>query len=170
MGEKEIILEYKGHLTFSTIGQLLTMLKYKVPEKDIRMGMYKRILSVMIEALENIYKYSDEYKNDRYISRNFLPSFILDREGEIYFIRVSNPVKNTDMDDLREKIDFVNTKTPDELKILYRQTITDGRFTSKGGAGLGIIEMAKISGHDLTYDFEPINGDFSRYSLTVKFT
>ncbi len=70
---------------------------------------------------------------------------------------------------LKERIDFVNTKTSDELKILYRQTITDGKFTPKGGAGLGIIEMAKISGHPLDYEFEPINGNFSRYTLTITF-
>ena len=170
MGEREIILEYSGHLTFSTIGRLLTMLKNKVPEKGIRIGMYKRLLSVTIEVLENIYKYSDQYKNDHYITRNFIPSFLIDRSGDIYYIRVSNPIKNSDIQKLREKIDFVNTKTTDELKILYRQTITNGIFTPKGGAGLGIIEMAKISRNRLSYHFEPINGHFSRFSLTVTFS
>ncbi len=97
MEEREIILEYSGHLTFSTIGQLLTMLKYKVPEKDIRIGMYKRLISVMIEALENVYKYSDQYSTDHFISKNFIPSFIMDRSGDTYYIRISNPVRNDDI-------------------------------------------------------------------------
>ncbi len=170
MIDREIILEYNGHLTFSTIGRLLTLLKYKVSEMDIKIGMYKRLLSVMIEAMENIYKYTDQFKYDHFITRNYLPAFVLDRLGETYFIHVSNPIMNEDILKLREKIDFVNLKSADELKILYRQTITNGKFTAKGGAGLGIIEMAKISGNKLSYHFEPINDQFSRYFLTISFT
>ncbi|HYW97368.1 MAG TPA: SiaB family protein kinase [Bacteroidales bacterium] len=169
MVEPEIILEYSGHLTFSTIGRLLTMLKHKMAEKDIKTGVYKRLLSVMIEALENIYKYSDQYKYDHFISRNFIPTFKINRYGDRYCIHVSNPVRNQDIVHLRKKIDYVNIKSPEELKILYRQTISDGKFTPKGGAGLGIIEMAKISGNQLVYEFFPINDDFSRYALTITF-
>ncbi len=169
MDDRELILEYNGHLTFSTIGRLLTLLKHKVAEKNIRTGVYKRLISVMIETLENIYKYSDHYRNDAYINRNFTPRFMLDRINGTYFIHASNPIKNSDASRLRERIDFINEKSAEELKILYRQTITNGKFTSKGGAGLGIIEMAKISGNKLTYTIEPINGQFSRYSLTVMF-
>ena len=58
MEDKQLILEYKGHLTFSTIGRLLTMLKHKMVQNSIKVGKYKRILSVMIEALENVYKFA----------------------------------------------------------------------------------------------------------------
>ena len=64
-----IILEYKGHLTFSTIGMLLTMLKHKMVQDGIKIGVYKRIMSVMIEALENVYKNFDSYQSSPKIGR-----------------------------------------------------------------------------------------------------
>jgi Family of unknown function (DUF6272) len=169
MDNREIILEYTGHLTFSTIGRLLTMLKYKMVEKGIKVGIYKRILSVMIEALENIYKNSDQYSNDSFILKNHIPTFSLERENGLYSIKVSNPIHNALVDKLKEKIDRVNSKTPEELKIFYRHTISNGHFTPKGGAGLGIIEMSKISGNPLVYSFDKINEEYSIYSLQINF-
>jgi hypothetical protein len=169
MTNREIILEYTGHLTFSTIGRLLTLLKHKMVEKGIKIGVYKRILSVMIESLENIYKYSDQYHENQMIDKNYLPTFKLERVHQIYIIKTTSPIKNSDVIRLKDKIDLVNSKTEDELKALYRQTITNGQFTAKGGAGLGLIEMAKITNNSLGYRFEPVNDYFSIYHLTLTF-
>jgi len=169
MTNREIILEFKGHLTFSTIGRLLTLLKHKMVEKGIKIGMYKRMLGVMIEALENIYKYSDQYQDNQMITKNYLPTFTLERKDQIYIIRTTSPIKNADITRLKEKIELVNSKNEEELKALYRQTITNGQFTPKGGAGLGLIEMAKITNNALGSRFEPINEEFSLYHLILTF-
>jgi hypothetical protein len=138
-------------------------------EKGIKIGFYKMILSVMIEALENIYKYSDHYNNDPHILKNFIPTFILERIDQSYWIRTSNPIKNEDIPKLKEKLELVNSKSTEELALLYRQTIMNGKFTDKGGAGLGLIEMAKITKNPIEFRFESINDDFSIYYLTLKF-
>jgi len=138
-------------------------------EKGIKLGIYKRILGVMIEALENIYKYSDQYIENQMIEKNYIPTFKLEREGQTYIIKTTSPIKNSDIATLKGKIDLVNGKTAEELKALYRQTITNGQFTPKGGAGLGLIEMAKITNNDLDCRFEPINAEFSVYHLTLTF-
>jgi len=169
MGNKETILDFQGHLTFSTIGRLLTLLKHKMVEKGIKIGVYKRILSVMIEALENIYKYSDQYFDNSYIIKNYTPGFQLERTDQKYFITTTNPIRNSDIPNLKAKIDLVNSKTPEELRLLYRQTIMNGRFTDKGGAGLGLIEIVKITNHPLQYRFEPISNDYSIYHLIMTF-
>lgn len=169
MKKREIILEYSGFPTFSTIGRLLTLLKYKKAEKNINACIHKRMLSVMIEALENVYKYSDEVFDNQFITKNFLPYFTITKNSEAFFISVSNPVKNEDAIKLKSKIDNVNKQKPDELKLLYRKTISNGKFNKKGGAGLGIIEMAKISGNKLNYSFEPINDEYQLYTLNILF-
>jgi hypothetical protein len=63
----------------------------------------------------------------------------------------------------------VNDKDRDELKKLYVQTITNGKFSAKGGAGLGFIEMAKTSGNNLEFSFESIDETFSLYTFSVTF-
>jgi hypothetical protein len=169
MGKQDIIIEYKGHLTFSTTGRLLTLLKYKMKKQGIEPGIYKKILSIMIEALENIYKNSDQYKEYRDICEKYIPEFRLTKNENSYYIYCANPIRNELIPNLREKLKLVNKKDFEELRLLYRKTIADGKFTNKGGAGLGIIEMAKISGNPLGYNFEEINETFSYYSLEIKF-
>jgi hypothetical protein len=169
MTNRELILEFTGHLTFSTIGRLLTLLKHKMVEHGIKIGIYKRILGVMIESLENIYKYSDQYQDNQMIEKNYLPTFKLEKVHQSYMIKTTSPIRNTDIVRLKEKIEIVNSKSAEELKALYRQTITNGHFTAKGGAGLGLIEMSKITNNSLGYRFEPINEEYSIYHLTLTF-
>jgi hypothetical protein len=169
MGKQEVIIEYKGHLTFNTTGRMLTILKCKMVNDGIHVSVYKRILSVVIEALENIYKYNDQYQDFRYIAENYVPYFKISRNETAYYIICQNPIKNEHIPDLQKKLETVNSKDFEGLRLLYRETISNGKFSHKGGAGLGIIEMAKISGNPLLFTFEQINESFSWYSLTIKF-
>jgi len=169
MEKDELILEYKGLLTFSTIGRLLTMLKHTMVKYNMKLGVYKRLLSTMIEALENVYKSSDQYHDNAFIRKNYVPSFQLFRNQTSYRIRVTNPMKTQYVPVLKKKLDLINNKNPEELRLLYRKTITNGKFTEKGGAGLGLIEIAKISGKPLKYSFEPIDNNYSLYTLTIEF-
>jgi hypothetical protein len=76
-------------------------------------------------------------------------------------------VKNGELKPLRSRIDNVNSQDTDELKALYKSTITNGEFTAKGGAGLGFIEMAKTTGSKLEYAFENLSNDYSLYTFRV---
>ena len=44
--------------------------------------------------------------------------------------------------------------------------LSSSEFSSKGGAGLGLIEMAKKTGNKLDYDFVPVDTDFSYFILS----
>lgn len=169
MDQNEVIIEYKGHLTFNTTGRMLTILKTKMERDGIHVSIYKRILSVVIEALENVYKYNDQYQDFRYITEKYVPYFKISKNHTAYYIQCDNPIKNKHINKLQKKLDTVNSKDFEGLRHLYRETISDGKFSSKGGGGLGIIEMAKISGNPLKYKFDKINDEFSYYSLTIKF-
>ena len=170
MGNEKVILKYTGHLTFSTVGRLLTMLKHKMRKDGLNLGAYKKILSIMIEVLENIYKYSDQYHNNKFIVQNYIPEFSIIQNETSYFIRSCNPIRNVHIQELKSKLDRVNSKNNEELKLFYREKICDGEFSDKGGAGLGLIEIAKISGKPLKYKFERINDSFSCYQLEIQFS
>jgi len=163
------ILTYQGPLTFSTIERLLTRFKFAAQEHDIDFRLYKKLLSVMIEALENVTKYSDQFNCEQNLESKYCPAFSLRQYDSLYELETSNPVKNQDVTPLKARIDRVNNKSRDELKELYKMTITNGQFTSKGGAGLGFIEMAKTSGQNLHYSFEKVSNNYSIYTFRVSF-
>ena len=124
----------------------------------------------MIESLENVCKYTDSYEQFVEQEQGFLPSFQLSMNTQKIQLTTSNPIRNEHVDVLTEKIELVNNKSREELKKLYVETITNGKFSAKGGAGLGFIEMAKSSGNQLVYSFDRVSDEFSIYTFIVTFT
>lgn len=166
---EETILKHKGLFSFSLIDNLLTQFKYVSQEKKIKFTTYKRILTVMIESLENVTKYGDIYADFVKDHPEYLPVFELTLNETKIYLKTQNPVRKVDQELLAERISWVNGKNKEELKALYVQTITNGKFSAKGGAGLGFIEMAKTSGNDLKFSFDSINDEFSLYTFNVTF-
>lgn len=163
------ILNHTGLLSFSSIDTLLTQFKDASQEYDIKFAVYKKILTVMIESLENVCKYTDTYEHFVIEEKKYLPTFTIRMNTSKIELVTTNPVRAEDVEFLKKRIDAVNNKSRDELKDLYVETITNGKFSSKGGAGLGFIEMAKTSGNNLKYTFTPISEEFSLYTFIVTF-
>ena len=161
------ILSYQGPLSFSTIDRLLSEFKIASQEHEISFRTYKKMISVMIEALENVTKYSDEYQCGSTEKDGFCPKCYINRNTKTIELITSNPVRKRDVESLRSRIDNVNSQNSEELKNLYKSTITNGKFSSKGGAGLGFIEMAKTTGNKLEYTFKELKGEFSLYTFRV---
>ncbi len=165
--QRELILSYTGSLKYDTIGELINNLKNAVTNFKIKLSIYKKILLVMIESLENILKYNENFDTDSYIRTHFTPEFKIEKDDEKYFLTSVNVIFNKDVPVLKKKINHVNNLDSEGLKKLYKSTITNGRFTHKGGAGLGFIEMAKISTEKIQYGFTRINDEYSFYKLCI---
>ena len=161
------ILSYQGPLSFSTIDWLLSEFKVRAQDNDISFKTYKKMISVMIEALENITKYSDQLLCNGKRIPGFCPSFHISCNDSVIEMEATNPIKKQEVKPLRSKIDKVNSQDSLALKKLYKSTITNGKFSAKGGAGLGFIEMAKTTGSKLEYAFENLSKDYSLYTFRV---
>ncbi len=161
------ILSYQGPLSFSTIDRLLSEFKYAAQDHDISFKTYKKMISVMIEALENVTKYSQKLpcKDER--SPGFCPSCRISCNDSVIEMETKNPVKMQEVQPLRKRIDKVNSQDSIALKELYKNTITNGKFSATGGAGLGFIEMAKTTGSKLEYTFENLSKEYSLYTFRV---
>lgn len=169
MSEQEnlgIILEHIGPVEFDTIGDLIALLKQRVSKLGIKQNVYKRLLSVMIEALENVYRYREHFDDQPNIVKNYPPHFIINLSADGFIISTSNPILNEHIPSLEKRLHNLNELGKDELKEIYKQIISDGKFSDKGGAGLGIIEMAKSS-DSVKYSFKPIDIDYSVYKLQL---
>ncbi len=159
------ILSYQGPLSFSTIDRLLSEFKLAAQDHDISFKTYKKMISVMIEALENVTKYSDQLLCNGDRSSVFCPSCKISRNDSLIEMETTNPVKKQEVLSLRTKIDKVNSQDSNALKELYKSTITNGEFSATGGAGLGFIEMAKTTGNKLEYAFENLSKEYSLYTF-----
>jgi hypothetical protein len=166
--ERETILDYSGLLSYDKISDILNQLKIKTRSYNFDLAAYKKLLSASIELLENIYKYH-EYFEDKIAENNALiPKFKIETSDNAFFLVAGNPILYEDMDKLKERIDNINKLDRQELRLLYKDTITNGQFSSKGGAGLGFIELKKMSPAKLNYEFNEIDKEFFYFLLEIE--
>jgi hypothetical protein len=163
------ILSYQGPLTFSTIDWLLAEFKMAAQDHSLPFKAYKKMISIMIEALENVSKYTEPVPLNGARKAGFSPSCQINQNGQGFELITRNPVKKKDVELLRRRIDNVNNRSREGLRILYRSTINNGEFNPRGGAGLGFIEMAKTAGGKLEYKFDSLSDEYSLYTLKVTF-
>ena len=120
----------------------------------------------MIELLENIYKYCDPKCLTQYTEQSF-PEILIEKSEDHFIIRASNPLSNNLADKLEERLNVLKSLNRSGLMEAYKKTITNGTFNEKGGAGLGLLEIAKISALPLKYSFIPINKLHKTYMIEV---
>jgi hypothetical protein len=139
----------------------------KKQEHGIQPVLYKKLLTLMIEVLENVLKYSDQFEEFIEDYPHYSPEFELNLEEEKFILVSRNPVLKNDCDAIIKKIDRINSSDETELKKFYRETITNGVFSAKGGAGLGIIEMAKVVDEPIRYRFTNAAENYDVYELKL---
>jgi hypothetical protein len=166
--QKEIFLHYKGAILYDTIGELISELKEIMFERHVKQAVYKKVLMVMIEALENVFKYHEHFENEREIFSKYLPEILVAKLSSSFSISVANPVRKEDVPLLKANLEDINELDKAGIKRKYKEIITNGQFSEKGGAGLGIVEMAKITDSKLDFNFSAINDHFDYYRLTLK--
>ena len=57
---------------------------------------------------------------------------------------------------------------PNDIRKIYLDSLTYGKLTEKGGAGLGLITIALKSDNNLKFGFEKINDNLTLFNLNVK--
>jgi len=162
-----IIINFKGELTFRIISQLITELNARKDQFKIDTFILKKLNALIIEILENIYKYSDHYAGFIQDYPSYQPEFQLSRNGNLYVLKTSNPIRINDINKVKDRIDLINDLNQEEMRVMYRKTLTNGKFTDKGGAGLGFFEMVKITGQAIHYKFDKLTNEFANFELLL---
>jgi hypothetical protein len=132
----------------------------RAEEKSIR----KKVFHVLVEVLQNLNRHSDEL-NDKNLGNGL---FIIGKKDDIYHIISSNKVSCEHKPKLEQALIEVNSASKDELKEMYKKQIKDGKLSSKGGAGLGLIDIARKSGAELNYQFLQIDKNNFFFILEVE--
>jgi len=162
----EPIIHFKGAIAYETVNKLIRQLQDEFSKRNFPIKLYKRILVVMIELLENIYKYCDAKCLSEYTDESF-PEILIEKSEDFFIIRASNPLTHDKAKKLEERLNLMNSLDRSGLMETYKKTITNGTFNEKGGAGLGLLEIAKISALPLKYSFLPIDKLHSTFMIEV---
>jgi hypothetical protein len=158
-------LIYKGEMNHQIMRSFAFMANRKIAEKQIPTPTRKRVFHIMIECLQNITKHSDDYDEKEKQIGNGL--FIVGENKDSFYVITGNLVRNEKMTLLESRLEKLNTSSPKDLKKLFLKQMIEGELNEKGGAGLGLIDIARKSGRKLYYHFVPYDSHRHFFILAV---
>lgn len=161
----KVILAYEGEFNEEITKSVLTMAERNLDSLGDEMSVKKKVFNVMVESLQNIVRHADS-TGGKYREAVFL----IGMEKNNYVIASGNYMFKKHMAALKFKIDEVNGLDREGLKKRFKEVIKNGKISSKGGAGLGLIDMARKSGNKLEFDFQDIDEDFAFFSFKTSIT
>lgn len=165
MMSQKLILVYQGDFTQETTKSILAMAERNIDSSGEDSSIKRKVFNVMVEALQNIVKHSDELVDGE--TRSHAAIFLIGREANRYTIMSGNPIRKSNIPALKEKLERINGLDKDGLKELYKEIIKNTTISEKGGAGLGFVDMARKSGEKLEFVFPEMVGDYSFFCLKV---
>ena len=171
MNQRQVIINYEGSFKFDTIEKLLSATKADLTAKETNIKTKKRVLNIMVECLENIYKHAEKIINESHFNKedfNKFYKFVLEKEDNNFYITAANPILNKNVEVIKNKIEEANSLDKEQLKELYASKINNSMISERGGAGLGIIDIALKSENKIKYTFTKIDDFFSYYELKIK--
>jgi Family of unknown function (DUF6272) len=168
MQSNAIVMAYKGAASGKLLDSLINVAQAKLSEIEQKRTVKKKVFAVLVEILQNIYHHFNNSVNLEQLSEDDSILFVFAKIDDIYAIMTGNLIAISEIPALKSKIDVVNSMSHDEIKDRYREVLSTGELSEKGGAGLGIIDIARKSGSKLEYEFLNYNENYAFFNLIVK--
>ena len=165
MMSQNLILVYQGDFTQESTKSILSMAERNLDSSGEESSIKRKVFNVMVEALQNIVKHSDELVDGQI--RSHAAIFLIGKESNRYCIMTGNPIRKENVSKLKDALDRINSLDKDGLKDLYKEIIKNTTISDKGGAGLGFVDMARKSGEKLEFEFPEMNTEYCFFCLKV---
>ncbi len=168
--KQRIMLSFKGDLSPELISAILNLIEHKLDRCEEDSRMRKRVFNVVVECLQNLYHHHNRTtpEPDGTLRKEEPQGVVMIAHADTGFsVLTGNFMAKLEVDALKKHLDHVNGCDPVQLRDLYKDTLGDGHYTSSGGGGLGLIDIARKSGRKLEYGFVPMDDGNTFFSLNV---
>lgn len=170
--DQNIILMYKGELTFDLVTSMISTLEERLEELESDRKVKKKFYNVATECIQNLYYHLDEVNADEikistYDANSAL--VLIAARKRFYSLQTGNYIPNDKIANVQKRLDDINSVAPEELRALYKRALAEQEFSDKGTGGLGFIDIArKTGGQKLRYRFQPVSEDISYFTFQVR--
>lgn len=159
MREENLLFVYRGVITSENSVPLLLLLEKEMERSEFSYLGRKRLFMFVLESLQNVSRHKDSCDTAA------MSIVVYSKTDGGYSVSTGNVISSSNIPDLKERLDGINKLNVDEIRSVYRRMLSNSKISSKGGAGLGLIEMAKKTGNRLDYDFLEIDDEKSYFIL-----
>lgn len=165
--QRGIFFCFSGPLSQELLVEIGDTLRNKMKQEEASSSTILKVFSVFVEQAQNIIHYSAEKILLDGPDKTNLSSgiIVVGYEGQHYYVWCGNFIDNEVVDTLREQLTKLQQLNKEELKRYYKEQRKKEVPAGSKGAGLGFIELARHSITPIEFNFQPVNNNFSFFSL-----
>lgn len=164
MASNGFSLVYEGEFSHEVMKMFTSMAERDMDKSNEDKSVKRKVFHVMVECLQNMTKHSDDVDKNDGVGNGL---FIVGKKDGYWSVITANKILKEKIDGLKASIDNINSLNKDDLNALYKKQIREGSLSEKGGAGLGLIDIARKTGRQLDYQFLPLE-DKANYFFLLK--
>lgn len=153
---------YRGEFTQAVSDGLIAFAQSIFNVSGINKKTKKRAFYILVECVQNITRHQELPDKEAPLNDGI---FLIQSAGEMFNISQGNMIQKEHVESLEHKLQIVNELESSELKDYYKSVLKDQTISEKGGAGLGLIEIARKSGNKIDYKFKGLNDQFSFFFM-----
>jgi len=143
-----VLFMHQGPVDRAVLERLLSTSERICSEDNVPRLVRKRLFMVLVEALENLHHHAPEADRDAVWAS-------LLRSPGAYHLLVGNPASPSAANMLEHRLGVINEMDDEALKHHYMLVLSNDGRTERGGAGLGLLTMARKSERPIRLSVAP---------------
>lgn len=151
---------YNGEVNDEVTEGIIRLTDHNVSNIEELAKIRKKVSFIMVECFQNLVRHGNNEEEGSLFSTRMIDN--------ANYVSSVNQIPVQDIDVLREKLDLINHLERDRLKALYLEVLQGEGLSDKGGAGLGLIQIARKTGRPVDFDFEEVNDQLSNFYMSLK--
>jgi len=151
---------YRGSFNEGLAPELIVLGEVAADQAERGKTHSQRLAFIMVEAFQNITR----HRSDAADAECFFALRATARGEDVIAV---NPVRADEIEALEQAIARLGGTGKSHLKSLFLDRLRDGGHSARGGAGLGLIEMARRSGNGIRHKLLPLEQGHALFALHV---
>lgn len=138
-------LNYEGRINGDVLSVITDLLHATAAAELSGRKDLKRLCSIGLELLDNAQRHG----------AHGTVAFEWRVGKDLLHVRVSNPATRTEAERLLASVERIRAMSPEAIQQAYSEQLTKGGFGAHGGAGLGLLQIARKVGSNIFASIRP---------------
>ena len=152
--EKQLTFSYVGEFSDSVNDVLIPIAENLIKKTSAPLVLRKRSFYIMIECIQNVNRHHSLIESPGKMPKEL---FLVQGEENLFSIASANVMNSKSVPSLNAKIEKLNSLSEFGLDLYYKTLLKETVLSQKGGAGLGLIEVARKSANKINFKFNDLN-------------
>lgn len=153
------LLYHSGNITQDYVDEVIEF----VSNLEVKPALIRKLSFLIVEVLQNIIHHSDKTPKGETFAY-----FELIKNNDDFIIKTGNLISKDHTEDLEKRLNCVTTSSEEEIKKKITNKLSDGTFSEKGGAGIGLLTIRKKVGDGMNYEIEYFKKNYNFLHFEIK--